>query len=90
MVFFFTYWMVKAPPGLRSLRTLFDRVAYACLRKQTNGRAHRDGGQRAAGRETRPSRGQKTLNDDAARIDARATRRRRRRPMWRGYERGVV
>ena len=43
MVFFFTYWMVKAPPGLRSLRTLFDRVAYACLRKQTNGRAHGDG-----------------------------------------------
>ena len=49
MVFFFTYWMVKAPPGLRSLRTLFDRVAYACLRKQTNGRTHRDGGQRAVG-----------------------------------------
>ena len=48
MVFYFTYWMVKAPPGLRSLRTLFDRVAYACLRR-TNGSAHGDGGQRAAG-----------------------------------------
>ena len=45
MVFFFTYWMVKAPPGLRSLRTLFDRVAYACLRVGDSG------GRRSAGAE---------------------------------------
>ena len=47
MVFFFTYWMVKAPPGLRSLRTLFDRVAYACLRFGES-----DGGVRSADAES--------------------------------------
>lgn len=48
MVFFFTYWMPSLPPGVRSLRIVFDLVAYACLTRR-GGRERSWRGQRGRG-----------------------------------------